>query len=160
MSSDKREDLRVHDAAGGLLLVLEQLADVAAGRTLLHQLEHGGRQLLGQVVDERRRVVGRHLLHELARSPRRSARRAARAPASGPSSLSASIASGCSARRAARTRRGDPFGQLGEDLREVGGMLLLQQIDEVRRRAHAQQALHRVEHDVELALGHQQSQSE
>jgi hypothetical protein len=35
----KREDLRVHDAAGGLLGVLEQVADIAARGALLHQLE-------------------------------------------------------------------------------------------------------------------------
>ena len=44
--------------------------------------------------------------------------------------------------------------KLGEELREVGGMLLLEQVDEVRRRPHAQEALDGVEHDVELALGH------
>ena len=44
--------------------------------------------------------------------------------------------------------------ELGEDLREVGGMLLLEQIDEVRRRADAQEALDRVEDDIELALRH------
>ena len=46
--------------------------------------------------------------------------------------------------------------ELGEDLREVGRVLLLQQIDEVRRRADAQQALDRVEDDVNLALRHEQ----
>src|SRR3954447_13152247 len=33
-------------------------------------------------------------------------------------------------------------------------MLLLEQVHEVRRRPHADQALHGVEHDIELALGH------
>ena len=45
-------------------------------------------------------------------------------------------------------------GELGEELREIGRMLLLEQIDEVRRRPHAQEALDGVEHDVELALRH------
>ena len=39
----KREDFRVHDAAGGLLVVLEQLADFVA-RAFFDQLEDGGRQ--------------------------------------------------------------------------------------------------------------------
>ena len=51
------EDLRVHDAAGRLLGVLEQFADVAAGRPLLQLLQHRGRELLGQVVDQRSGVV-------------------------------------------------------------------------------------------------------
>jgi hypothetical protein len=44
--------------------------------------------------------------------------------------------------------------QVGEDLREVGGMLLVEEIDEIRRRADAHQALHRIEDDVNLALRH------
>jgi hypothetical protein len=53
----KREDLRIHDAAGGLLRVLEELADLAAGRALLNQLENGRRQLLRQVIDDGCRIV-------------------------------------------------------------------------------------------------------
>ena len=49
------------------------------------------------------------------------------------------------------------LGQLGEELREVGRVLLLEEIDEVGRGPHAQEALDRVEHDVELALGHSNS---
>ncbi len=37
---------------------------------------------------------------------------------------------------------------------EVGRVLLVQQIDEVRRRAHSEQTLDGVENDVEFALGH------
>jgi hypothetical protein len=33
-------------------------------------------------------------------------------------------------------------------------MLFLQQVDEIGRRPHAHEALHGVEHDIELALGH------
>src|SRR6476659_5570291 len=33
-------------------------------------------------------------------------------------------------------------------------MLLLEQVDQVRRSPHADEALHGVEHDIELALGH------
>ena len=52
--------------------------------------------------------------------------------------------------------RGLPIllGELGEELREVGRVLLLEQVDQVRRRPHAHEALHGVEHDIELALGH------
>ncbi len=45
-------------------------------------------------------------------------------------------------------------GKLGEELRQIGRVLLLEQVDEVRRRPHALEALDGVEHDVELALGH------
>ena len=58
----KREDFRIHDAAGGLFRVFEQLADIGAGRLLLHQLQHGRRQFFRQVIDNRRHVVGRKFL--------------------------------------------------------------------------------------------------
>ena len=45
--------------------------------------------------------------------------------------------------------------QLGKDLREIGRMLLLQQIDEIGRRADAKQALHGIEDDVNPALSHE-----
>ena len=48
-------------------------------------------------------------------------------------------------------------GELGEQLREVGRVLLLEQVHQVGGRPHALEALHRVEHDIELALGHEQS---
>ena len=35
----KCEDFRIHDAAGGLFRIFEQLPDVAARRPLLNQLE-------------------------------------------------------------------------------------------------------------------------
>ena len=44
--------------------------------------------------------------------------------------------------------------QLGEHLGEVGRMLLLEQIDEVRRRAYPKEAFDGVQHDIELALRH------
>ena len=43
---------------------------------------------------------------------------------------------------------------LGEDLREISGMLLLKQIDEVRRGADANQTLDGVEDDINLSLSH------
>ena len=150
----KREDFRVHDAAGGLLGVLEQVADVGAGRLLLHQLQHRGRELFRQVVDDRRHVVGRQLLRELddllggAAGEQRRAR------------LRPELAQGLHRQPAVafdeqgERRAAILVGQLGEELRQVGGVLLLEQIDEVRRRPHALEALDGVEHDVELALGH------
>ena len=60
----QREDMRVHDAAGRLLVVLEQVLDDA--RLLrAHQVEDGRRQLFRQVVDQGGGVVGRDLLREL-----------------------------------------------------------------------------------------------
>ena len=44
--------------------------------------------------------------------------------------------------------------QIGKDLGEIGRVLLVQQVDEVRRRAYAEQAFHGVQYDVELALRH------
>ena len=43
-------------------------------------------------------------------------------------------------------------GQLAEDLREVGGVLLLEQVEQVRRRTDAQQALDRVEDEIDSSL--------
>ena len=51
-------------------------------------------------------------------------------------------------------------GELRKQLREVGRVLLLKQVDQVGGRPHALEALHRVEHDIELALGHGQSDPE
>jgi hypothetical protein len=45
-------------------------------------------------------------------------------------------------------------GQLGEHLREVGGVLLLEQIDEVRRRAYTKETLDGIDDDIEPALRH------
>ena len=49
------------------------------------------------------------------------------------------------------------IGKLRKELREVGRVLLLEQVHQVRRRAHALQALHGIEHDIELALRHRVS---
>jgi hypothetical protein len=46
------------------------------------------------------------------------------------------------------------FTELGEDLREVGGVLLLEQIDEIRRCAESDQALDGIEYDVNFPLSH------
>ncbi len=52
----KREHLRIHDAAGGLLAVFEQALDLV-GFAPPHQLEDFGGQLLRQVIDQRRGVI-------------------------------------------------------------------------------------------------------
>ena len=51
------KDLRVHDATRRLLLVFEQVADIAASRALLQQLQDGRRQFFRQVIDQGSRVV-------------------------------------------------------------------------------------------------------
>ena len=43
-------------------------------------------------------------------------------------------------------------GELAEDLREVGGVLLLQQIQQVGGRTDAQQSLDRVEDEIDSSL--------
>ena len=146
----QREDIRVHDAAGRLLRVLEQVLDPAAF-LLAHQLEDGRRQLLGQVVDDGRGVVGRQLLDEagdLLGGPLGQQRGAVLGPQLGE----------CLHREAAVALDEDVEGgvtvaidQFGEDLGEVGRVLLLQQVQQIRRRAHAEQPPDRIEHDVEPA---------
>src|SRR4029450_1843416 len=44
--------------------------------------------------------------------------------------------------------------EIAEDLREIRGVLFVEQVDEIRRRAEANQALHRIEYDINLALRH------
>ena len=46
------------------------------------------------------------------------------------------------------------FRERREDLRQIGGVLLLEQVDEIGRRADADQPLDRIEDDVDFALGH------
>ena len=156
----QREDLRVHDAAGRLLGVLEQLTDVAAGRPLLHQLEDGGRQLLGQVVDDRGGIVRRQVLDELddlVSGPIGEQAGAGLGP-----ELAQTLHCETAVALDEKRERGVSVlvGKLGEELREIGGVLLLQQVHEIRGRPHALEALHRIEHDIELALRHWQSDRE
>ena len=127
-----------------------------AGR-LWNQFENRGRQLLGQVVNDGRRVVRRQLLQQLD------------------DLVGGAIGEQCGARfrtELAQRLHREPavpldeegerrvtilLGELGKELREVGRMLLLEKVDEIRRRPHAHEALYGVEHDVELALRHEQS---
>ena len=55
--------------------------------------------------------------------------------------------------------RGDAvlLAELGEDLREIGGVLLVEQVDEVRGCAKADEPLDGIENDVNLALRHERS---
>ena len=105
-------------------------------------------KLLGQVIDDRRRVVGRQLLEEFDYVFGRAVREERRA------GLRAEL------RQRFHRQTAVPFGEdreggvpvfvgkLREDLCEIGRMLLLKQIDKVRRRAHPEQAFHGVEDDV------------
>ena len=57
------EDIRVHDAASGLVRILKEVLDLT--RVLApHQLKHLRRQLIGQIPDPGSRVVRRKLLKE------------------------------------------------------------------------------------------------
>ena len=133
--------------------VFEQLADIGAGRLLLHQLQHGGRQFFRQVIDDCRHVVGGSswvsLTISSAERPERRRSRFRPELRSTPPSRA-----GCCARRGARRPRPDPCREARRRAEQVGGILLLEQVDEVRRRPHALKALDEVEHDVELALQH------
>ncbi len=50
------EDMRIHDAAGRLLGILEEILDLARFLAA-HQLEDGVRELFRQVIDDRGRIV-------------------------------------------------------------------------------------------------------
>ena len=149
----KREDFRVHDAAGRLLVVLEQVADFVA-RALLDQLEDGGRERFGQVVDDRRGVVRRQIVQQ----PRDLLGRTIGEERG--AALGAQLAERFHRELAValdQEREGGVailFAELGEDLREVRGMLFVEEIDEVRRRAEANQALDGIQDDINLALRH------
>ncbi len=147
----QREDMRVHDAAGCLLVVLEQVLDDA--RLLrAHQVEDRRRQLLRQVVDQRRGVVGGNLLRELGDLFGRAGGEQRRAR------LRTELGDGLHRQPAvalgeqAEGRLAILVGQLAEDLGEVGGMLLLQQVQQVGGRTNAQQSLDRVEDEIDSAL--------
>ena len=45
------------------------------------------------------------------------------------------------------------LGEFRENLREIGRMLFLQQVQQIGHRAHAQQAPHGLENEVDFALG-------
>ena len=124
----QREDVRVHDAAGGLLGVFEQVLDLA-GFLPAHQVKNRGLQLFRQVIDNGRRIVRRNQLDELGDLFRRPAgqQRGARFGT-----------------QLAERFHGEPVVALDEDgkrryaiavreltenLREIGGMLLLEKIE-------------------------------
>ena len=53
------EDLRVHDAAGGPVVLFEKLLDVVR-LPLPHEFQDARGEVAGKSVDQRRRVVGRY----------------------------------------------------------------------------------------------------
>ena len=106
-----------------------------------HQVEDGGRQLLRQVVDQRGGIVGGDLLRELGDLFGRAGgqqRRTGLGPELGDGlHRQTAVALGEQAER----RLAILFGKVAEDLGEVGGMLLLQQVQQVGGRTDAQQSL-------------------
>ena len=159
----EREDVRVHDAARRLLVVLEEVLDHA--RLLrTHQVENGGRELLRQVVDQGSRIVGGDFLGELGDllggpgGKQRGARLRAE--------LRDQHGSGFRTQLAQRLH-GEPVVALNEhgkrryaiavreltkNLREVGGMLLLEEIQQVGDGTNAEQPLDRVEDEIDSTL--------
>ncbi len=152
------KDLRVHDAAGRPLFVFEQIADVPSRGTLLHHLEDHAGQVLRQVVDDGRGVVGRQLLQQLDDLFGRAVREELGARLG--TELAQALHRELAAALGEQVERGMPFlvGELGEELRQIGRVLLLEQVHQVGGRPHAHQTLHGVEHDIELALRHQEVQ--
>jgi hypothetical protein len=143
--------MRVHDATGCLLGIFEQVFDLA--RFLApHQLEDGRGELFGQVVDEGCRVVGRQLLDELGYLFGRSARQQLRA---GLRTELAERFHGEPAVAFDEHREGGQavaFGQFAENLCKIRRMLLLQEIRQVGRGADPEQALYRIENEIDLPL--------
>jgi len=147
----QREDMRIHDAAGSSFVVLEQVLD-DPGFFRAHQVEHGRGQFLRQVIDQCGSIVGRNFLCEprnLFGGTGRQQRRAGfRAQLGDGLHGQPAVALGQQAER----RIALLVLQFAEHLREVGGMLFLQEIQQVRGRANAQQPPHRVENDVDSSL--------
>jgi len=136
----QREDARVHDAAGGPFVVLEKVFD-DLGLFRPHQVEHGGRHLFRQVIDQRRGVVGFDLLRQARDLFGRTGgeQRCAGFSADLRQRLHRQTAVTLDEQR--ERRFAVLVGQFGEHLCEVGRVLLLQQIDQVGRGANAQQSL-------------------
>ncbi len=136
----QREDARVHDAAGGPLVVLEEVFD-DLGLFRPHQVEHGGRQVFRQVIDQRRGVVGLDLLRQARDLFGRTGgeKRCAGFSADLRQRLHRQAAVALDEQR--ERRFAVLVGQFGEHLCEIGRVLLLQQIDQVGRGANAQQSL-------------------
>src|SRR5207253_7865101 len=129
----------------------EQVLDLA-GFLPAHQVKNRGLQLFRQVIDNGRRIVRRNQLDELGDLFRRPAgqQRGARFGT-----------------QLAERFHGEPAVALDEDgkrryaiavreltknLREVGGMLLLEKIEEIGRGANSEQALYRIQDDVAFPL--------
>ena len=147
----QREDVRVHDAPGGLLGELEQVADLS-GFLRAHQLEHRRRQLLWQVVHQGRRVVGGDLLNQLGDLFGRPVGQQLRGHL------------GPELGRRLHRQLGAAFDddrkgglavallQLAVHGGQIGRVLFLEQIEEVGGRTNAQQSSDRVEHDVDSSV--------
>ena len=130
-----------------------------AGR-FCDQLEDGGRQLLRQVVDDRRRVVRRQLLQRARRSLRRTGRRAARRRPRDRARTAPPSPAGCCARPGARTRRGRSLsGSSEKTCARSAGCCFWSRLTRFAVAPNAQQALDGVEDDVQLALRHEQFRS-
>ena len=111
-----------------------------AGRAVLHQLQNGGRQLLREVVDQGSRVVGRNLLRELGDL------------FGGTSGEQRGTVLRTQFRHRLHGQTTVPIGQhrecgftflvlqLAKDLREVGRMLFLKEIQEIGGRTNTQQS--------------------
>ena len=148
----EREHIGIHQTAGGLLFVFEQVADAAAGLRP-NQLEHHRAQVGSQPFEQRRRIVGRDFLNELGDLLGRSPRQELGAL------LGAELAQRFHAEPAVLldddVERGVAlaFGKLGKDLGQIGGMLFLEQVQEIGGRAHAQQSAHRLDDRDRFCVG-------
>ena len=148
----QRKDLRVHDAAGRLLAVFEQALDLARF-TAPHQFQNFGGQLFRQVIDQRRRVIRRNFLQQPGDLLGRAAGQQLGA-LFGPH-LADRFHGQTAATLNEQRKHGLALGvvQRAEDRGEVGRVLLLKQVQQVSRRANAEQPLDGVENDVDSA-GH------
>jgi hypothetical protein len=146
----EREDAGVHDAAGGLLPVFEEVLDLLR-LAAAHELEHFVRELVRQIVNQRGGIVRGDFLKELGDLLGGSAREQQGAR------LRAHLTDRLHAEpwvpfdEDAEDRLPFVVEERPEDLREIGRVLLLQQIQKVGGRTDAQQSLDRVENEVNSA---------
>ena len=146
----QREDLGVHDAAGRPVVVLEKLLDLLRF-PLAHEVEDARGQLLGQPVDERRRVVRLQLRKEARQLLGRAVAEQPRPD------LAVELDDRLHRKAAVVLDQGGEGGpalqgrQLAEDLGQVRRMLLPQDVQQVGGRADALQPLDGIQYDVDSA---------
>ena len=124
----EREDIRVHDAAGGLLGVFEQVLDLA-GFLPAHQVQNRGLQLFRQEIDNGRRIIRWNQLDELGDLFRRTPGKQHGARFGTQLAERFHGEPAVALDEHGKRRDATAVRELTENLREVGGMLLLEKVE-------------------------------